>query len=400
MESSEGTIQPPLANIRIADFTWWQSGPQATQYLAVLGAEVIKVESRQRLDPLRRLAGGTPFLALNRGKKSCTLNLTRPEAVKIVRELIKISDAVVENFAGGVMGRLGLDYQKITEIKPDIVMLSISGLGKTGPEKDYIAYAQTMHAYSGLSSLTGYPGGPPVSLGAFWGDQVAALAGAFSLLAALYHRKKTGQGQYIDLSMSETLSSMIPEGIMDYTMNRRVRLPMGNRDDTIAPHGCYRCRGKDEWVAIAVSTEEEWNDFRRVMGNPEWSRNDRFSTNHKRIRNQDELDRLIEGWTISLDAFEVMEALQRAGIAAGPSQRPEQLITDPQLRERGFFVEMDDPGEGEQRFARMPWLAGASPNMIHSPPPNPGEHNSYVFGKLLGMHEDEIRRLTKDKVIY
>jgi len=393
-------VQFPLANIRIADFTWWQSGPQATQYLAILGAEVIKIESRQRPDPLRRLAGGTPFLALNRGKKSCTLNLTRPEAVKIAGELIKVSDAVVENFAGGVMERLGLDYPKIKEIKPDIVMLSISGLGKTGLEKDYIAYAQTMHAYSGLSSLTGYPGGPPVSLGAFWGDQTAALAGAFSLLAALHHRMKTGKGQYIDLSMSEVLSSMIPEGIMDYTMNRRVRQPMGNRDDTIAPHGCYRCRGKDGWVAIAVSTEEEWKNFCQAMDNPAWSKDERFSTNLNRIQNQDELDKLVEGWTINHAAYEVMETMQKAGIAAGPSLRPEQLVTDPQLKARGFFMETDHPEVGKEQFARMPWIAGASPNMTSRPPPRPGEHNSYVFGKLLGIHEDEIRRLTEERVIY
>ncbi|MDY7034883.1 MAG: CoA transferase [Thermodesulfobacteriota bacterium] len=390
----------PLENIRITDFTWWQSGPQATQYLAVMGAEVIKIESRKRLDALRRLAGGIPFIALNRGKKSCTLNLTQPEGIEIARELIKISDVVVENFGGGVMERMGLDYRNLRGIKPDIIMLSVSGMGRTGPEKDYIAYAQTMHAYSGLSSLTGYPDGPPVSIGAFWGDQTAALAGAFSLLAALHYRSKTGQGQYIDLSMSEVASSMIPEGIMDYTMNQKVRRPIGNRDDDIAPQGCYRCRGEDEWVAITVSTEEMWKHFCQAMDNPAWADDERFSNNPNRRKNHDDLDKHIQAWTLNHTAREVMEIMQKEGIAAGPSLNPEQLFTDPQLKERGFFMEMEHTDLGKEQSARMPWISSAIPNMPAQPPPRPGEHNDYVLGELLGISQDEIERLTKTKVIY
>ena len=390
----------PLADVRITDFTWWQSGPQATQYLAIMGAEVIKIESRRRLDALRRVGGGTAFLALNRGKKSCTLNLTQPKAIEIVKELIKTSDIVVENFAGGVMERLGLGYPNIKEVKPDIIMLSISGMGRTGPEKDCIAYAQTMHAYSGLSSLTGYPGGPPLSIGAYWSDQTAALAGAFSLLAALNFRSRTGEGQYIDLSMAEVSSSMIPEGIMDYTINRKIRQPMGNRDDTTAPHGCYRCRGDDEWVAISVSTEEEWGRFCQAVDSSALNNEEIFSTNSNRMQNQDELDSLIEEWTKNYTAQEVTEIMQKAGIAAGPSFTPGNILSDPQLKERNFFIETKSLDGREGRFARMPWLSSDIPNMAEQSPPEPGEHNNYVFGDLLGIPEEEIRRLTEENVIY
>jgi len=396
----KGDLKKPLGDIRIADFTWWQSGPQATQYLASMGAEIIKIESKKRPDALRRLGDGIPFLALNRGKMSCTLDLTRSRARALVKKLIGASDAVVENFGGGVMERLGLDYNNLKKVKPNIVMLSISGLGRTGPEKNNIAYAQNAHAYSGLSSLTGYVNGPPVSAGAFWGDQTAALAGAFSLLTALHYLKKTGRGQYIDLSMSEVLSSMIPEDIMDYTINTRVQRPKGNRNNAIAPHGCFRCRGKDEWVAIAVSNDEEWKGLCKVMNKMEWTREKRFSDNESRLRNQDELESLINKWTIKHGAGEAMEILQKAGVASGPSLKTDELASDPQLGERKFFLEGDQKEKGVHQSTRMPWICSSIPNTISQPPPQPGEHNDYVFGDILGLEQKEIKQLIKEGIIY
>ncbi len=400
----------PLEGIRVTDFTWMQAGPQATQYLAVMGAEVIKIESRRRLDLMRKypLRGSVAepstdmnsvFAVCNCSKKSCTLNLSKPRAVEMIKEIIKISDIVVENFAPGAMERLGLGYLSLKQVKPDIIMLSISGLGGTGPEKSYLAYAGTAHALSGLTSLTGYLNGSPTTVGAFWGDHLAALNGAFVLLASLHHRQRTGEGQHIDLSMSEEIVSLIPEAIMDYTMNQRVREPIGNRDENVSPHGCYHCRGEDEWVAIAVENEEEWGNFCQAIGNPAWTREERFSTGLNRWQNQDELDKLIHEWTINYSAYEVMEILQKAGIAAGPSLSVEQLVNEPHLKERDFHVEIDHL-KWKGYFVRLPWRLDKAPEGNYQRAPLLGEHNNYVLGQLLGISDKEIARLIEEQVVY
>ncbi len=254
----------------------------AMHWLAVMGAEVIKVESCKRPDMVRRynltakgqegesdLDKSPLFASLNLSKRSCTLDLTRLEAQEILCELIKLCDVVAENFGPGVMERLRLDYTRLRELKDDLIVLSMSGLGRTGPLNDYRAYATTAHAFSGLSSITGYEGGRPISVGAYWSDHIASVMGAFSILASLHHRDKTGQGQYIDLSMTEATIATMPEAIMDFTMNQRLRSAVGNHDDIMAPHGCYPCMGEDDWVVIAVTNDEEWLALCQVTGNPQ-----------------------------------------------------------------------------------------------------------------------------------
>lgn len=402
----------PLEGTRVVDFTQIQAGPQATLWLAVMGAEVIKIESRQRPDLLRRYAQtrdgradigsnqSSPFAALNLSKKGCTLNLTQTRAIELVKDIVKISDVVVENFSSGVMERLGLDYPSLNKVKPDIIMLSISGLGRTGPEKSYLAYAAIIHAFSGLSSLSGYPGGDPNLMGVMWSDVLAAQTGAFAALAALHHRARTGQGQYVDLAMSEATLSVIPEAIMDYTMNQRVRGCEGNRDDIMAPHGCYPCRGEDEWVAIAVGNDEEWLAFCQVIGNPPWTKEEMFHSQLSRWQNQEELDRLVAEWTRNHTHYQVMEMLQGVGIAAGPSCSVTDLFHDPHLRERGFFVEINHPEMGKAPLIRTPWNIDGKAAGKYEPAPLIGEHNDYIFGTLLGMSQEEIDRLAEEKVIY
>ncbi|MDY6893752.1 MAG: CoA transferase [Chloroflexota bacterium] len=403
----------PLEGVRVVDFTQIQAGPQATIWLAALGAEVIKIESNKRPDMLRTyfqlqtssddpsLNKSTHFAFLNYSKKGCTLNLTNPRAIEIAKELVKVSDVVAENFSVGVMERLGLDYATLQAIKPDLIMLSISGFGNTGPDKDHVAYAAMIHAFSGLASLTGYIGGDPTpSMGPFWSDKIAAQTGAFAVMVALHHRAMTGEGQYLDLSMSEATLAVLPEAVMDYTMNQIIREPKGNREDFMAPCGCYHCQGEDEWVAIAVANDEEWNALCGAMGNPEWAREERFSDQISRCRNQDALDVFIQEWTVNRGAYEVMEILQKAGVAAGPSVNVEQLANDPHLKERGFFVEMDHPEMGKGLLPRVPGKPIPTPIGNFHPAPSIGQHNDYVLRELLGIPEDEIARLVEDGAIY
>lgn len=301
----------PLEGIRVADFGWVVAAPGCTRWLAMMGAEVIRVESNRHLDILRRIppfADGIKgsnrsgvYNAENFSKRSCTLDLTRPKAAGLALRLMQISDIVVENFTFGLMEHLGLGFSRLRKLRPDLILASSSGFGRTGPYRAYAAWNEEFFAYSGLSDITGYEGGPPEMVGGVWADRVSAIYLTVALLAALRHRQKTGQGQVIDISMVEAVAVQIPEMIMDYAMNGRVRGRIGNRDDMGSPHGCYPCRGEDRWVAIAVSSEEEWKALCRAMGRPEWIQDERFGDAFRRWKNQAELDSLIGQWTRSCE---------------------------------------------------------------------------------------------------
>jgi benzylsuccinate CoA-transferase BbsF subunit len=396
-----------LDGVRILDFTAHAAGPQATLLLAYLGAEVIKVESSLYLDTFRReaaevlgskRAGLSWFNPLNANKLGITLNLKTDAGIEIAKRLTRISDVAVDNFRAGVMDKLGLGYPALREVKPDIIMVSSSSHGATGPESGYSGFAVTMGPLSGLSHLTGYPGGPPTILRHSM-DLRAGTAAAFAILAALIHWRRTGEGQFIDLSQRETLSCSAAESIMDYTMNSRVRHRNGNRDEKMAPHNCYRCQGKDKWISIAVSTDQEWQALCRAVGHPEWARQEEFRDSLSRWQNQDNLDELIEGWTASHTHYEVMEILQRAGVAAMPSFSNEELFNNPHLRERDSFVPTQHPEEGELYVLAPPWKLSRTPGLVHSPAPLLGQHTGYVFRELLGMSPEEISWLVEQKVV-
>jgi crotonobetainyl-CoA:carnitine CoA-transferase CaiB-like acyl-CoA transferase len=399
----------PLDGIRVVDLSWAIAGPYASQWMGVMGAEIIRIESSLRPGLLRRIdigADGKPglnrepaFNAYNYGKKSCTLNLARPVAIALIKELIKISDVVMDNFAFGVMERLGLDYPSLRELKPDIIVLSISILGRTGPKKEYFGWGPTGLAHTGLLYMTGYPESEPKRIGGAWPDPMASMYSAFAVLAALHHRERTGEGQFIDVSMGETVITQIPEAVMDYTLNGRVRGRVANRDDFMAPHGVYRCHGEDKWVAIAVSSDEEWQALCHAMGDPPWCCEERFSNALSRWHHQEELDRLIEGWTRNHSHYEVMEMLQRAGVAAGPSLSASELVDDPHLKERGLFVEIDHPEVGRRRMVGLPVRLSSNLPLNYEHAPLLGEHNQYVFGELLGLAPDEVAHLMEEGVI-
>lgn len=396
-----------LDGVRIADFSWAWAGPYATMLLATMGAEVIKIESTQKLDHVRLRALGfgvfrgvdrSPFFNdLNLNKMSVTLNLTRPEAVELAKRIVQISDVVLQNMRPGAMDRLGLGYEELKKVKPDIIYLSSSTSGTEGPEKGYIGYAPTFGALGGAVHLTGYPDAAPQQMmGSV--DLRSAATAAFAILAALCYRQRTGEGQFIDLSSQETISALIGDAIMDYTMNRRSRTRNGNRDEAMAPHNCYRCRD-GKWVTIAIATKEEWEAFCSAIGNPDWTKDPRFSDCYSRQGNQEELDQQVEEWTINQTPFQVTRLLQKAGVAAFPSFSSKVLCTDRHLKVRGMFEEVDHPVMGKRIVVAPHWKLSDTPARPYLHAPLLGEHNEYVFGELLGMRLEEIEELKEKGVI-
>lgn len=400
----------PLQGIRVIEFTSAWAGPYATCLLAFLGAQVIKVESRKRLDHSRVLAFSTGrdftgpdesevFNNLNLNKRSITLNLKKPRAVELAKKLVPFADVVMENMRPGVMPRLGLGYEVLSRIRPDLIYLSSSACGQTGPEREYVGYAPTFASLGGLSFLTGYEDWPPSNfMGAI--DLRSATSAAVAMVAALCQRQRTGRGQYIDMASQETIAVLIGEALLDYIVNQRIQMRRGNEETGIAPHNCYRCKGEDQWISIAVTNKEEWRRLSDCMGRPDLARDERFVSAEKRFAHREALDEIINDWTRERDAYEVMEQLQKAGIAAAPSLSSEGLFKDPHLRERKVFRSVRHPVIGDNWVISPPWTLSETPAEIHRHAPLLGEHNEYVFGQLLGMSREEIKKLEEEEVIF
>jgi len=276
-----------LKGIRIADFSWVWAGPLATLLLSFMGAEVIKIESRKRIDQTRHgsITTGDSFSNFdaspifnnaNLNKKGVTIDLSRPEGAELAKRIVAVSDVAIENMRSGVMNKLGLGYKDLVKAKPDIIMLSSSGFGSSGPYREYAGYAPIFAAFGGLAHLTGYEDGAPNTMSGVMDLRVGTVS-AFAILAALIHRQKTGEGQYIDVSSTECISTLVGPQLMEYTMNKRSPQRTGNQDSIMAPHNCYRCKGNDKWISIAVATDEEWHALCRVMGNPAWTGEEDYS---------------------------------------------------------------------------------------------------------------------------
>jgi len=391
------TNEGVLKNIRILDFSWVLAGPYATRILADFGAEVIKV---QPLLPEAedRFSRGY-YNTWNRNKLGITLNLNKPEGVALAKRLVAISDVVVESFTPRVMANWGLDYASLTKIKPDIIMLSLSTMGNTGPWRDYTGFGPTIQAFSGMTYLTSFPGKPPLGLGTSYADHVAGLVGCLALLGAMEYRQKSGEGQYIDLSQLEAMASLMGDAILDYQLEGREVEAVGNNSTEAAPHGVYRCKGDDRWCALAVFTDEEWQGFKRALGNPPWTEDKNFTTLRGRVKNKAGLDKLIEDWTKEHTAEEVMALLQKQGVAAGVVQDASDLARDPQLRARGFFIELDHPELGKTRADGVPIKLSRTPAKYSRVAPLQGQDNDYVYKKLLGLSEGELAKLRQQGTI-
>jgi benzylsuccinate CoA-transferase BbsF subunit len=399
-----------LEGLRVADFTWAWAGPYATMLFTDMGAEVINIETHPRTSNLRvqppfpggQLDGvnsGGWWSSSYRGKLSCTLNLKHPKGLEIAKRIVAISDIAAENFSPGVMERLGLSYKDLKPVKPDIIYISMSGYGATGPESTRISYGNHIASSAGLIAITGFPDSAPSQILIPYPDPIGGLTGAFAVLSALHYRSRTGRGQYIDLSQAEAMACLIPEALMEYTMNRRNRPRAGNRDDCMAPHGCYPCREEDDRVAIAVSSDDEWKSFCEAIGSPDWTGDEKFSDGFGRFNHQDELDELVAGWTRRHTSYQIMEILQRVGVAATPVLNGADMVNDPHLRERGVFVEDMLPAMGKKLMAGPSWRMSHTPGKVGGPAPLLGEHNEYVFGELLGMSKDEIAELVEEEAI-
>ncbi|KPJ52060.1 MAG: hypothetical protein AMJ37_03635 [Dehalococcoidia bacterium DG_18] len=405
-----------LQGIRVVEFGQFWVGPYTAEILGYLGAEVIKVESINRPDPYRLLGStGGPdprvliltdpntsigFNELNLNKLSVRLDLTKPKAVELAKGIAKLSDVIVENNRPGVMDRLGLGHEAIREVKPDIIYLSASCRGSTGPERNYAGFAPIFGCLGGLAEITGYADDRPAPPIGGRADMVCGTANAFAIITALIYRETTGKGQYIDTSDSEVISCLIGGIFIDYALNGRLQTRRGNEDDIFAPHNCYRCKGDDDWVSIAISNDDEWRAFVDAIGNPEWMKDNRFSDAFSRKMNEEELDMLISGWTINLTKYEVMDMLQKAGVAAVPSFSVKDLFNDQHLEERQALSQVDHPAIRRLAVMNPPWKFSASPAEVVRHAPLLGEHNQYVFGQLLGMSEKEIDSLIDEQVIY
>ena len=386
----------PLDGIRVVDLSWIIAGPTATRYLAAMGAEVIKVGSARRPDPSTR---GPAFQVYNQSKLYSALNIASPKGLELVKQVLAVSDVVIENFAVGVIERLGLGYEAIRAERPDIIMVSSSGTGHTGPHKDYVAYGSLLQHYTGWNSISGYPQRGPVP-GGLWADPWVGMELAMVTVAALTDRALTGQGQYIDFSMAEALSASIPEAILDYQMNHRVREPMGNRDEWYAPHGVYHCVGADRWVAIAVTNDEEWNSLCRLIQRLDLAADPRYVNADGRRKYHDQLDVAITEWTIQHQDDEAMRLLQEAGVPSGPSLDICRVFHESQLREGGYFTRLQT-SDGELRdLPGLPWRFDGEQKPLLTAAPVLGQHNVYVYQELLGLSEHEANRLVEEQIIY
>lgn len=403
-----------LKGIRVLDLGMFAAGPICGAVLADVGAEVIKVESCRRPDPLRIQARGIypngepgerPWNRSglvnerNRNKFGITLDLALPKGKEVFKRLVKISDVVLENFSRKVMSVLELDYPVLKKVNPAIIMISLASAGLTGPEKDHVSFGATLEQIGGLAYLTGYPDQISSFSSPAYPDPLAGVLGAGAVIAALRYRQRTGKGMHIDVSQREVTTCIIGETLMDYSMNRRVQKAIGNRHSSMAPHGCYPCQGEDQWVTIAIASDKEWQRFCQVMGRPELAEDKRFSDLLSRWKNQDELDRIIGEWTKEEDHYQVMRRLQEAGLAAGPVLTVKELFTDPHLREREFFKTETHPEAGTFPYKGRPFRLSKTPLRRQMPAPCLGQHNSYIYGTLLGMTQEEIDELEGEGII-
>ena len=418
--------RPPLHNVRVVDLGSAWAGPMAGHLLADMGAEVIKVESRARMDGMRLgrpmvgddLTGGDRglwpelqpvFHGLNRNKLSVTLNLRTATGRGILQGLASVSDVVLANFSPGVLERLGTDYASLRAVKPDIIVASMPAFGDTGPLREMVAYAPIIQAMSGMMSLVGYApeeGEPLVGeLQAAWSDTVAALCAALGVAAALRHRNRTGEGQYVEAAHLEGTAALLGVPMLEHQMTGQIPVPPGNDDHDFAPHNNYPCAGEDAWVAIAVRTAEEWQALAGVIevdgaGCSGLNGDARFADKSSRWSNRRDLDELVARWTRNLSPQQVVDRLQAVGVAAMPVMNIADQFADPHLNARETYVEIDHPHVGAEMVYGVPWRLSDTPGSVRAPAPLLGQHNDYVLQQLLGMDQAHIGELVAQQVVY
>lgn len=398
-----------LEGIKVADFSWILAGPLVTKSLADFGATVVRIESRKRVDPSRAGApfkdgipgvnrGGT-FRFQNSSKYSMGLDLSQPKGLEVARKLVAWADVVVENFGPGTMERMGLSYRHLKEIKPDIVMLSSSNQGQTGPHREQRGFGWNLGGLAGFNHFTGWPDRVGVAPNPAWTDFYAPWFGAVALLGAMEYRRRSGKGQYIDLSQYEAGLNFLAVALLDYTANGRAQMRQGNRSPHAAPHGAYPCRGEDRWCVIAVQTQEEWLAFAQAIGYPEWVKDSKFAALESRKKHEDELETLVAAWSLNFSPDEVMVKLQGVGVAAGVVEDTRDLLeNDPQVKHRGYFKYLNHAEMGMALHLDWPAHLPLTPAQLRSAPLL-GEHTEMVCKEILGMSEGEFQKLQATGVL-
>ena len=400
----------PLAGVRVLDFSWVWAGPFCTLQLAHLGAEVIRVETSKRpcinrvIPPYAEGKAGVnragSFNQWNQGKRSLQLDLAKPQAAVIACELARHCDVAVENFAPGVIDRFGVGYDTLRRYRPDLIMLSMSGYGQTGPYAKFVSYGLMIASHCGLHTVSSYDGDSPRELGISYADPATGIFGAYLVAAALIHRARTGAGQHVDLSMLEAMEMLMAEPLLDFAMSGREPRPIGNHDRWMSPHNCYKALGDAEhWVTIAVGNETEWRALCAAMGQPSMADDARFRDAASRKRNETELDRIISAWTSQRDRWEITELLQSAGVAAIPTYTNQDVANDHHMRERGFLLELPHPEIGAYTHAGVPWTMSRTPSKVRAPAPCLGADTDYVLGEILGYSPARIAELRGSGII-
>lgn len=396
-----------LSGLRILDFSWAGAGPFGTKFLADFGAQVIKIESRKRLDVGRVMAPFARgrahhdeaglFLHTNTSKLSITLNLSLPEGIEIAKKLVAISDVVVQNFRPGVMKKLGLDYENLILIKPDIIMASLSIYGQTGPKSSFAGWGNAGNALSGHYMLTGWPDREPVYPNLAFADVVQPIFTVIGILSALDYRRRTGRGQHIDVTQVETMIQFISPAILEYYMNNHKPMRMGNRSSYACPHGIFPCKGTDKWCAIAIFNDEQWRSLCMALGKDKTLDDERFTSFVLRKKHEDELESLISSWTVKYERDDLATILERAKIPSGPVQDMSDLDSDPHISERQSFIKLTHPVIGVCNHPTPPVKLSITPAQVNTAPCL-GEHNEYVYKQLLGMTEEEYATLLEKGV--
>ena len=384
----------PLSNIRILDLTRVWAGPLALRMLADFGAEVIKI-SDPRV-PVDRESGTNN--KLNRNKLGLALRLDEPEGRQLILDLTNISDVVIENFRPRVMRNFDLTYEDLKTVKPDIIMCSMPGFGSEGKYAEYPAFGPSVETMTGISSLMGYPGGPPMVSGIAYPDPLAAMNGAGSLMSALLHRQRTGQGQFIDLALSEGPVCQIGEHIVAFSRAGTQPLRIGNTHPDHAPYGVYPCSDDDQWIAICVTSDDQWAILQRLMGNLDED-DYRFASSASRVSHRAELDELVGQWSVKHDSRELTGTLQNLSIAAGAAVNNWQMLEDPHMNQRGFMMDIDEPDLGVKRYPGQAIRLSSTPATKHTPSPQLGEHTRQLLHNLLSMSNAEIDKHAEHGII-
>ncbi|NLP37569.1 MAG: CoA transferase [Firmicutes bacterium] len=386
-----------LKDVRVLDFTQYLSGPHCTSVLCELGAEVIKIERPGTGEPERMAAPMTPkgesyqFLSYNRGKKSVTLNLKDPEGIEIAKKLVAQCDVLVENFSPGVLERLGLSYEVAKEINPGIIYASISGFGQTGPRRDEVTYDVVGQAMGGLMSVTGYEDGEPLKVGISLADYMGGYNAAIAILAALYYKKITGEGQRIDISMQDSIWAMVFPDRADYFDTLEPPKRLGNRLSSSAPFGAYKA--KDGYVVVCTITDGQWHNVLKAIGREDLKDDERFATRVLRAKHMKEVESVLNAWLQEKTVEEAVDTFRKYNVPSSPVPTFEQVANDPQIRHREMIVEVEQPLSGKVKLSGSVYKMSKTPGNRKLRIPVVGEHNEEVLGELLGMDKAEIEKL-------